>query len=62
MPVHFPFPAVSSVALARAAMRWPAESHGLVSVVGRDVSVVLRDLAPGRRLLCLLYTSPSPRD
>lgn len=54
-------PAVSSVALARAAMRWPAESHGLVSVVGRDVSVVLRDLAPGRRLLVLSSDELTPR-
>lgn len=54
-------PAVSSVALARAAMRWPAESHGLVSVVGRDVSLVLRDLAPGRRLLVLSSDDVTPR-
>ncbi|MHA6525729.1 precorrin-6y C5,15-methyltransferase (decarboxylating) subunit CbiE [Tessaracoccus sp. G1721] len=54
-------PAVSSVALARAAMRWPAESHGLVSVVGRDVSLVLRELAPGRRLLVLSSDETTPR-
>lgn len=54
-------PAVSSVALARAAMRWPEESHGVVSVVGRDVSLVRRELAPGRRILVLASDEHTPR-
>lgn len=53
-------PAVSSVALARAAMRWPAESHAVVSVVGRDVSLVRRELAPGRRILVLSSDERTP--
>lgn len=55
-------PAISSVALARAAMRWPAESHGVVSVVGRDVALVRRELAPGRRILVLSSDEHTPRD
>ncbi|OIJ25148.1 bifunctional cobalt-precorrin-7 (C(5))-methyltransferase/cobalt-precorrin-6B (C(15))-methyltransferase [Nocardioides luteus] len=46
-------PAVSSVALARARMGWPAESCVAVSLVGRDVALVARELAPGRRILAL---------
>ena len=46
-------PAVSSVALARAELRWPAESCAVVSVVGRPVSLVARELAPGHRVLVL---------
>ncbi|WP_310961184.1 precorrin-6y C5,15-methyltransferase (decarboxylating) subunit CbiE [Nocardioides terrisoli] len=53
-------PAVSSVALARAEMRWPAESHATVSVVGRDVSLVRRQLAPGRRILVLSADEHTP--
>ena len=55
-------PAVSSVALARAAMRWPAESHAVVSVVGRDVALVRRELAPGRRILVLSSDEHTPRE
>jgi len=55
-------PAVSSVALARAAMRWPAESHAVVSVVGRDTSLVRRELAPGRRILVLSSDEGTPRE
>ncbi|MQY11049.1 Precorrin-6Y C(5,15)-methyltransferase [decarboxylating] [Streptomyces sp. RB5] len=54
-------PAVSSVALARAAMGWPAESHAVVSVVGRDVALVHRELAPGRRILVLSSDERTPR-
>lgn len=54
-------PAVSSVALARAAMRWPAESHAVLSVVGRDVALVRRELAPGRRVLLLSADEHTPR-
>lgn len=55
-------PAISSVALGRAAMRWPAESHAVVSVVGRDVALVRRELAPGRRILVLSSDEHTPRD
>ncbi|MEP9384638.1 precorrin-6y C5,15-methyltransferase (decarboxylating) subunit CbiE [Nocardioides sp. KR10-350] len=53
-------PAVSSVALARAWMGWPAESCAVVSVVGRDVALVLRELAPGRRILVLSADEHTP--
>jgi len=53
-------PAVSSVALARAAMRWSAESCSVVSLVGRDVSLVQRELAPGRRVLVLSADEHTP--
>lgn len=53
-------PAVSSVALARARMVWPAESCAVVSLVGRDVSLVARDLAPGRRILALSSDGSTP--
>ena len=43
-------PHVSSVTLARARLGWSAESTAVVSVVGRDVHAVLRELAPGRRV------------
>lgn len=46
-------PTVSSVALARARMGWPAEQCAVVSVVGRPVELVARELAPGRRILVL---------
>lgn len=51
-------PAVSSVALARARMGWSSESVCVVSVVGRDLALVRRQLAPGRRLIVL---SAGPR-
>ena len=53
-------PAVSSVALARARMGWPAESCVVVSLVGRDVSLVARELAPGRRILALSADESTP--
>ena len=53
-------PAVSSVALARARMGWSAEGCGLVSLVGRDPTLVLRELAPGRRLLVLSGDATTP--
>ncbi|UCM87609.1 precorrin-6y C5,15-methyltransferase (decarboxylating) subunit CbiE [Streptomyces marincola] len=46
-------PAVSSVALARARMGWPAESADVLTLVGRDPHLLLRALAPGHRLLVL---------
>ncbi|WP_370616560.1 precorrin-6y C5,15-methyltransferase (decarboxylating) subunit CbiE [Mumia sp. Pv 4-285] len=53
-------PAVSSVALARARMHWAAESVDVVSLVGRDPHLVLRWLAPGRRLLVLSSDETTP--
>lgn len=47
-------PAVSSVALARAAMRWSAESTTWVSLVGREAHRLLRHVEPGARLLVLI--------
>lgn len=53
-------PAVSSVALARAQMGWSAESTEVVTLVGRDPHLVLRALAPGRRLLVLSSDEHTP--
>ena len=53
-------PAVSSVALARARMGWSAESCVVVTVVGRAVSRVLRECAPGRRVLVLSSDASTP--
>jgi precorrin-6Y C5,15-methyltransferase (decarboxylating) len=55
-------PAVSSVALARAELGWSAESCAVVSVVGRDPSLVLRELAPGRRVLVLSADEDTPAE
>lgn len=53
-------PALSSVSLARAAMGWPADSCAVVRVIGDEVSVVARELAPGRRILVLSSDERSP--
>lgn len=53
-------PGVSSVALARARMGWAAETTGVVSVVGRDPALVLRELAPGRRVVVLSSDATTP--
>lgn len=53
-------PAVSSVALARARMGWAAEGVEVVSLVGRDPDLLLRALAPGRRLLVLSSDETTP--
>ncbi|MDF1601990.1 precorrin-6y C5,15-methyltransferase (decarboxylating) subunit CbiE [Nocardioides sp. YIM 152315] len=53
-------PAVSSVALARARMGWPAESSAVVTVVGRDLHAVLRELAPDWRVLVLSADADTP--
>ncbi|MYR31724.1 precorrin-6y C5,15-methyltransferase (decarboxylating) subunit CbiE [Nocardiopsis alba] len=53
-------PAVSSVALARARMGWPAERCAVVSLVGRDPRPLLRRLAPGRRVLVLSSDAGTP--
>lgn len=53
-------PAVSSVSLARARMGWPAESCAVVTTVGRDISLVRRELAPGRRVVVLSSDEHTP--
>ena len=53
-------PAVSSVALARARMGWPAEQVDTVSVVGRDPSRLARVLGPGRRVVVLSSDGSTP--
>ncbi|MGL5929558.1 MAG: precorrin-6y C5,15-methyltransferase (decarboxylating) subunit CbiE [Dermatophilaceae bacterium] len=53
-------PATSSVALARAELGWLAESCAVVSVVGREPELVLRELAPGRRVLVLSSDEHTP--
>ena len=53
-------PHVSSPALARARLGWSAESTAVVSVVGRDVHAVLRELAPGRRIVVLSSDEHTP--
>ncbi|NRQ48647.1 precorrin-6y C5,15-methyltransferase (decarboxylating) subunit CbiE [Aeromicrobium stalagmiti] len=53
-------PALSSVALARARMRWSAESTEVVTLVGRDPHLVARSLAPGLRLLVLSADGATP--
>lgn len=53
-------PAVSSVALARARMGWSSSSHAVVTVVGRSISTVLRECAPGRRILVLSSDASTP--
>ncbi|MGB3523895.1 MAG: precorrin-6y C5,15-methyltransferase (decarboxylating) subunit CbiE, partial [Mycobacterium sp.] len=53
-------PAISSVTLARARLGWPVESAAVVSVVGRDVHAVLRELAPNRRVLVLSSDERTP--
>ncbi|WP_193612760.1 precorrin-6y C5,15-methyltransferase (decarboxylating) subunit CbiE [Nocardioides lijunqiniae] len=55
-------PAVSSVALARARMGWPAETAEVVSVVGRDAHAVLRALSPGHRVLVLSSDASTPAE
>lgn len=55
-------PAVSSVTLARGRLGWSAEASTVVSVVGRDVHAVLRELAPGRRILVLSSDETTPAE
>ncbi|UMB71313.1 precorrin-6y C5,15-methyltransferase (decarboxylating) subunit CbiE [Mycobacterium paraterrae] len=54
------FPHLSSVTIARSRLGWSAESTAVVSVVGRDVHAVLRELAPGRRVLVLSSDEKTP--
>ncbi len=53
-------PAVSSVALARARMGWPAEESVVVTLVGRHEARLLREVAPGRRMLLLTSGAETP--
>lgn len=53
-------PGVSSVGLARARMGWSAESSTVVTLVGRDPHAVLRQLAPGHRVLVLSSDATTP--
>lgn len=53
-------PAISSVTLARARMRWSAESTDVVTVVGRDVDVARRFFSAGRRLIVLSANRSTP--
>lgn len=53
-------PSLSSVALARARMRWSEESTEVISLVGRDARTVVRALAPGCRLLVLSADGSTP--
>ncbi len=53
-------PSLSSVALARARMRWSDESTEVITLVGRDVRTVVRALAPGLRLLVLSSDGSTP--
>lgn len=53
-------PAISSLALARAELGWSAESCATVSVVGRNPALVLRELAPGRRVIVLSADESTP--
>jgi precorrin-6Y C5,15-methyltransferase (decarboxylating) len=53
-------PAVSSPALARARLGWPAETVEVITLVGRDPAAVLRSLAPGHRLLLLSSDAATP--
>lgn len=53
-------PAVSSVALARARMGWPAERCTVLRVVGHDPRSLQHQLAPGRRFLVLSSDESTP--
>lgn len=53
-------PAISSVALARARLGWPRETVQVVTVVGRDLHRVRRQLGPGQRLIVLSSGAQTP--
>ncbi|SFO98205.1 precorrin-6Y C5,15-methyltransferase (decarboxylating) [Amycolatopsis arida] len=53
-------PGVSSVALARARLGWPAEETEVVSAVGRSPHRVLRALGAARRVLVLSAGAATP--
>ncbi len=51
---------MSSVALARARLGWSAEESVVVTLVGRHEARMLREVAPGRRLLLLTSGPDTP--
>lgn len=53
-------PGVSSAALARARMGWSAEASAVVTLVGRDVDRLRRDLSPRARLVVLMAGERGP--
>jgi precorrin-6Y C5,15-methyltransferase (decarboxylating) len=53
-------PAVSSPSLARARLGWSAEESVVVTLVGRHESRLLREIAPGRRMLLLTSGAHTP--
>lgn len=53
-------PAVSSAALARARMGWSAESTDVVTLVGRHLDRLRRDLGPHTRLVVLTHGADAP--
>jgi precorrin-6B C5,15-methyltransferase / cobalt-precorrin-6B C5,C15-methyltransferase len=53
-------PGVSSAALARARMGWAAEDSEVITLVGRDVDRLRRDLAPRARLVVLTSGDDAP--
>ena len=53
-------PSVSSVALGCARLGWASETVRVVSVVGRDLDLVRRHLAPGQRLVVLSSGAETP--
>lgn len=55
-------PHVSSEMLARARLGWPAESATTISVVGRSAYALLRELAPGRRVIVLSSDENTPAE
>lgn len=55
-------PAVSSAALARARMGWSAEESEVVTLVGRDVDRLRRDLSPRARLVVLMTGERGPSE
>ncbi|HEU4547425.1 MAG TPA: precorrin-6y C5,15-methyltransferase (decarboxylating) subunit CbiE, partial [Microlunatus sp.] len=55
-------PAVSSVALGCARLGWAGETVRVVSVVGRDLDLVRRHVAPGQRLIVLSSGAETPAE
>lgn len=55
-------PAVSSVALAAARLGWASDTYAVVSAVARDPRRVVRELAPGRRVIVLSSDATTPGD
>ncbi|MCW4353059.1 precorrin-6y C5,15-methyltransferase (decarboxylating) subunit CbiE [Hoyosella sp. YIM 151337] len=53
-------PAASSASLACARLGWPLADIPVISLVSRNVAVILPELAPGRRLLILSRDGSTP--